>query len=489
MRQKLFDSAGHRLFFLLGTITLLLATAMTVAVLQFRAYSHVFANTHDVLNAITSLESSMTRAETSARAYFLTGDDGFRKEFADSRNAAIHDRDTMRSLIADMDQEKPRVVQLSETLTQRLEHLAKTVARRQSAAVPLPNGEHHDEGRRMGSEISRLIGVEKTNQARLLAERRARRREIESAVLGLCITCALVSLSLVLVGMRAMRNDLRLRDQAQEALRKSNAELEQRVLDRTASIQQANAELQRSQNDLRAIAAALERSNTDLESFAYAATHDLQEPLRTIALFAQLLKKQTEETPDADPGYYLQTIIAAAERMFELISGMLEYSRVSRDPSKPSEVVDLNHVVTEVEENLSAQISESGAKIFHDPLPSLTGNHLHLTQLMQNLIGNSIKYRSSERACEIRIQARRENGHWAISVRDNGLGFKAEYHKYIFGMFKRLDRARAGAGVGLATCQTIIERYGGKIWAESEEGRGATFHFIWPEVGNNSSAT
>ncbi len=488
MRQGLVENAGHRLFVLLGTITLLLATAMTIGVIRFRSYSRLFANTHEVLNAITSLEASATRVENSARAYFLTGDDTFLHEFEEGRNTLVQDRELLGSLVAGTDQEKPDFARLSSILTERVRHLSDIVGqRRNGLAVSLPAGVHHEEGVRLGRQIAQMIRVEKAHQEMLLAQRRSRRRRIENAILAFCITGALVSLALVLVGMRSMRNDLRLRDQAQEALRKSNLELERRVQERTASIQQANADLQQSQNDLRAIAAALERSNTDLESFAYAATHDLQEPLRTITLFAQMLQNQSAKAP-SDAAYYLNTIVKAADRMTELINGMLEYSRITRDQFEAAEPVDLNDVVAEVEENLSAQINESGARISHPPLPSLPGSHMHLTRLMQNLIGNSIKYRSPDRPCEIKIEAHRENDHWAVSVRDNGMGFKSEYQEYIFGMFKRLDRARAGAGVGLATCQTIIERYGGKIWAESEEGRGATFHFKWPVARAKSSA-
>ena len=247
--------------------------------------------------------------------------------------------------------------------------------------------------------------------------------------------------------------------------------------------------MQRSQNELKALAGALQRSNTDLESFAYAATHDLQEPLRTITLFAQMLQNQKAGVLDSESAYYLRTIVSATDRMAELIAGMLEYSRISCDSFEPSETVDLNEVLAMVEENLSAQIGESGARIVHTSLPALAGNHIHLTRLMQNLIGNSIKYRSPERRCEIAIEARRDTDAWEIVVRDNGVGFKSEYQEYIFGMFKRLDRARAGAGVGLATCQTIIERYGGKIWAESQEGLGATFHFIWPTARARTTAS
>ena len=241
--------------------------------------------------------------------------------------------------------------------------------------------------------------------------------------------------------------------------------------------EQVVSELQRSKARLLTIANALERSNIELENFAYATTHDLQEPLRTVALYAQLLQKHDG---DASMNLYLRTIIGAADRMEELIRGMLEYSRVSREPLETREHVDLNEALATVQENLSAHIIEIGAEIIHSPLPALIGSRLHLIRLIQNLIQNSLKYRSPERACCIAVHAEKIGDQWAISVQDNGVGFNAEYRQYIFGMFKRLDRVRAGAGLGLAMCKAIVERYGGTIWAEAEEGKGATFHFTWP---------
>ena len=471
----------HQVFVLLGLITVLLASAMVFAVIRFRAYSHVLANTHEVLTAIASLEVSATQVESSARAYLLTGDDSFRKKFIEKRAEVEKDQNLLGELQAGSTDEAQRFLELSAAVSRRMEYLTQIAALRK-ADVGMANfgGERGEEGRRLADAISTLIGSEIADQRRLLTERRAGRRQIEMAVLTLCGFGALVSISLVLVGLRAMRNDLRLRNEAQEDLRRANAELEQRVLDRTESIQRANADLRRSQAELSEIAKALERSNAELESFAYAATHDLQEPLRTITLFAQLLQSRRADASSNDEEFYMRTIVSAAGRMTELIGGVLEYSRVSREPIEPCQPVDLNEVQAVVKENLSAQIGESGAEITHSELPTLTASRLQLIRLMQNLIGNSLKYRSQERRCRIDIRAQKRGEYWTISVRDNGVGFKAEYQQYIFGMFKRLDRARAGAGVGLSTCQTIVERYGGRIWAEAEEGKGATFHFTWP---------
>jgi signal transduction histidine kinase len=481
MQNLRVEHKGHQLFVLLGMITVLLASAMVFAVIRFRDYSRVFANTHEVLTAIVSLEASATHAESSARAYLLTGNESFLKEFIEKRAETEQDEKLLGELQAGTIEETQRFLELSAAVSRRMEHLTQVAAlRKAGVSVATITSEDSEEGRRLTAAIGTLIGAAKAKQGRQLADRRARRRQIDMAVLTLCGFGALVSVSLVLVGIRAMRNDLRLRNEAQEDLRRANAELEERVLERTASIQQANAELQRSQAELSTIANALERSNVELESFAYAATHDLLEPLRTVTLFAQLLQRHRGDASSSEEDFYLQTIVSAADRMTELIQGVLEYSRVSREPIEPGQPVDLNEVQAIVKANLSAQIGESGAEITHSHLPTLIANRLQLIRLMQNLIGNSLKYRSLERGCRIDVNAEKQGEFWTISVQDNGVGFRAEYEQYIFGMFKRLDRERAGAGVGLATCQTIVERYGGRIWAEAEEGKGATFHFTWP---------
>jgi signal transduction histidine kinase len=480
------EKQGHRAFILLGLISVLLSSAMMLAVIRFRAYSHDFGNTHGGLTAIVALEASVTHAESSVRAYLVTADETFLDEFAQQKEETRADAKRLQQLLSDSDQEKSQIAALTAAVSRRTDFLTEVAALRKAGVdVLCINVEYAGEGKRLAAEISNMIKAAKADQERLLAERRVGRHQIEVAVLTLCGIGAGFSIALVVVGLRAMRKDLRLRTQAQEELSRTNAELEQRVLDRTASIQRANAELQRSQAEISAIANDLERSNVELESFAYAATHDLQEPLRTVTLYAQLLQKQggiSASSQEAER--YLKTIIGAVDRMSELIQGLLEYSRVSREPLESSAPVDLNEVIHLVEENLSAQIKESGAEITRSALPIVNGTHLQLIRLLQNLIGNSLKYRSVTRPCRIEIHAERAGQYWALSVRDNGVGFKTEYEQYIFGMFKRLDRGRAGAGVGLATCRSIVDRNGGAIWAEGRDGQGATFHFTWPVAQN-----
>lgn len=224
---------------------------------------------------------------------------------------------------------------------------------------------------------------------------------------------------------------------------------------------------------------SLGRSNADLEHFAFAASHDLQEPLRMVTAYNQLLQKKYHGKLDDEANRFIEFSITGARRMEQLLQALLSYLRVaaSDDPAEP---VDANRVLTEALNNLHAVTEESGALITSEPLPHVPVHAVHLMQLFQNLIGNAIKYRSAE-VPKIAIAARHDSGSWLFSISDNGIGVDERYAEQIFGIFKRLHGDKyGGAGIGLAICQKIVERYGGRIWVDSTTGRGSVFYFSLP---------
>ncbi len=226
----------------------------------------------------------------------------------------------------------------------------------------------------------------------------------------------------------------------------------------------------------------LRRANTDLQQFAYAASHDLQEPLRNMALFSQLLDREYRGQFQGDSAQFLEYIVKGAQRMHELLRDVLAYSRVSGPETEPELGADSSDVFQECTLNLSAAIEESGATVTADPLPTVAMSRAHLLQLMQNLLSNGVKYRS-EAPPVVSVKATRQNGEWLFAVRDNGIGIDPRYHQQIFGLFKRLHREEfPGTGIGLAICQKIVERYGGRLWLESEPGQGSTFYFTAPAL-------
>jgi len=240
----------------------------------------------------------------------------------------------------------------------------------------------------------------------------------------------------------------------------------------------AEAALEKANGALREVNERLVQTNLDLQNFAHAASHDLKEPLRTISCFAGLLERKYRGNFDHDGDVMLTNIQTAAMRMNGLIEGLLAYAQAGQPQESDLVDVDLNGVASEAVANLEQSIHESGATVKWDELPTVKGNEASLSQLFQNLIHNALKYRRPDEAASIRItDVTKGKGSVEIAVADNGMGLLPEHRTLIFAPFQRLQGATAGFGIGLATCQRIMERHGGKIWVESEGlGLGCTFY-------------
>ena len=219
------------------------------------------------------------------------------------------------------------------------------------------------------------------------------------------------------------------------------------------------------------------RANRELEEFAYVASHDLQEPLRMVNIYTQLLLK-TVQTEHADPQRYAGFIRQGVTRMEELIRDLLSYSRAIHPDGPTSGSAQLLESLAQAMQTLRGLIEETGAIITYDLLPIAWGDTAQFAHVFQNLLSNSLKYRKTEGSPAIHISANRDGDLWTVSLRDNGIGFDQRYADRIFGLFKRLHKEEyPGTGLGLAICQRIVERYGGRMWAEGRPGDGATLHF------------
>ena len=230
----------------------------------------------------------------------------------------------------------------------------------------------------------------------------------------------------------------------------------------------------------------LRRANEDLKHFSYAASHDLQEPLRMVVSYTQLLAKAYKGRLDAQAEQFIANAVDGARRMEALLRDLREYWSVNEQKVENLVPVDCNRVLEKALAYLEIPVRESGAVVTHDSLPTVTAEEFPLALLFQNLIGNAIKYRRQGEAPSIRVSAARRDGAWSFSVADNGIGIDDEYLETIFSPFKRLHgREYPGTGLGLAMCQKIVERYRGRIWAESTNGQGAAFHFTFPAQGGD----
>ncbi|MFC4638362.1 ATP-binding protein [Deinococcus hohokamensis] len=234
----------------------------------------------------------------------------------------------------------------------------------------------------------------------------------------------------------------------------------------------------RLQDTLRRANEELTRSNAELERFAYIASHDLQEPIRTVASFAGLVNHRYGAQLDSRGQTYLRTIEQGAERMKVLVDDILVFSRLNADPP-PLRPVNLNEPLREALARLDATLRDAGAQVDVAELPLVWGDAPRLAQLFQNLVGNAVKFRRAEVMPEVRVSAAWEEGSWHVQVSDNGIGIEAAYYERIFEMFQRLHGRQdyTGTGLGLAICQKILAQHGGRIWVDSQPGMGSTFHF------------
>ncbi len=254
--------------------------------------------------------------------------------------------------------------------------------------------------------------------------------------------------------------DISERKKTEEQIRQLNANLEERVLERT--------------NELM-------RSNEELQQFAYIASHDLQEPLRTVSIYAQLLEKRYRGQFQGDADQFINFIVEGAQRMERLIHDLLDFSRVEARGADFFVNMSCDEALDDAIRNLHSLIQENGAVITRQDLPSITGDPVQMTRLFQNLLVNSIKYRSGEIPC-IHVAAKEDGREWLFSVRDNGIGIEPQYAEKVFGIFKCLDPRdkRSGSGMGLAICRKIVSRHQGRICVESLPCKCETFYFSLP---------
>jgi PAS domain S-box-containing protein len=225
----------------------------------------------------------------------------------------------------------------------------------------------------------------------------------------------------------------------------------------------------------------LARSNADLQHFAHITSHDLQEPLRTIATFSELLRRRYSGQLDHEADQYIDLVIAAATRMSALIRDSLSFYRVAGEENVAPVCISSAQIVEWALENLQSSIRDSGAIIEYGELPTVNVDKSAVSQVFQNLLSNAMKYRSNGIPPHIRIDAETNESECVFSVADNGIGIPAAYHKTIFGLFKRLHpTGYEGTGIGLAVCKRLVEKHGGRIWVESEPGKGSVFRFTIP---------
>ncbi len=437
-------------FLLLTLIPVLLGIVIWTNTRQLNEASRDFAAATALVRRLETFLSRLKDVEVAQREYVLTGDESYVEELrrarADVESRLVHLSPRLAAA--------PWMALLQTLIPQKFDEIQKTVELRRSGDVAAAsNVLLTNRGVQAMDDIRRVVRqmVEEENQ---LQSEAARVRDVKLRNTGLLSgTVLLLNIGLIWGLFVTIRRESR---QAERA----NEELEARVQQRTLE---------------------LRRSNEELQQFAYAASHDLKEPMRMLASYATLLERRYQGRLSEDADQWIHFIVDGVRRMNSLITSLLDYSRAGLVPEESKQEIEPSAVMGVVLENLRASIGETGARVtFDESMPRVMFEPVRMQQLLQNLVSNALKYRS-EAAPVVHVSAREERGEVVFEVRDNGIGIAPQYQAEIFGIFKRLHGQEVeGTGIGLATCKRIVEEHGGRIWVESQPGEGSTFRFTVP---------
>ena len=425
-------------------------------------------HTHLVLEKLDSLSANLIDAETGERGYVLTGQESYLEPYDGAANRVRENSKDLRELTADNPLQQGALDRLEPVIAARFAILQRGIEiRRQGGLAGGADFTAEGSGKREMDQARMEIAAMRQEEDHLLTQRSLGVERTSSRTRVVIVTGnALAFLFLFLAGVVVQR-EMGRRKHAEDKIRSLNADLERRVDERTGELAERMKDLA--------------RSNSELQQFAYVASHDLQEPLRMVASFTQLLGRRYREKLDDDARDFINYAVDGATRMQTLITDLLSYSRVGTQ-GKPLESTRCDEVLDRVlNNNLRLAIKESGVSITRDPLPTVLADPLQLGQLFQNLIANAIKFRSND-SPSVHISVERRGGDWEIAVRDNGIGISREHADRIFVIFQRLHTKTEypGTGIGLAICKKIAERQGGRIWVEPTPGGGSTFRFTIP---------
>jgi signal transduction histidine kinase len=427
------------------------------------------AHTHLVLEKLDSVLGNLIDAETGQRSFLFTGKALFLDPYNDALSHIHENVEELRELTADNAIQQQTLDALEPMIAAKLSYLKGSIEAREKDGTEASADAGLEETSKQHMDVIRItIGYMKQEEGRLLAIRTKETSESSARTKAAIVVGNTVALLFLSLAGIVILQELSHRRVAEEEVRALNAGLEQRVAERTEELAER--------------ARDLTRSNAELQQFAYVASHDLQEPLRMVASFTQLLAKRYRDKLDDDARDFINFAVDGATRMQTLISDLLAYSRVGTQ-GKALEPTRCDAVMDRVLDSLKLAIEETGVVITRDRLPAILGDPVQIGQLFQNLLTNALKFRG-DKAPQVRISVEQDGCDWKISVSDNGIGISPEHSDRIFVIFQRLHTKTdyPGTGIGLAICKKIVERHGGRIWVEATPGGGSTFCFTIPTM-------
>jgi signal transduction histidine kinase len=431
--------------------------------LTVRSLVHSSDTLEETNRAVRQLEKfyyDLSEIEIAEREFTLTGDESSLGPVRRVRQSLQQDLQTLDDLTRDNREHQIWMSTLHLLLDEKLREIDQSIELRRAQGAPAAPEivkRRNDSTR----DIRRSVAeIRESEQKRVDARRRIQQMS-EMYTMALLAALLVLNAGLVWSLWVRIRREAAESRREEERIRELNADLERRVQQRTE---------------------ALQRSNEDLQQFAYVVSHDLKEPLRMVGSYTELLRRKYQGQLDPEADEYINFAVDGVKRMQALISDLLEYARAGEEQDKQPEPVDANEVLEGVLLNLQARIDEAGGNVTSDKLPSVVAHRVWLAQVLQNLVGNALKYRG-ERPPRVHLSAVVKPGETVFSVRDNGIGIDPKYKDQVFGIFKRLHgREFEGTGIGLAMCKKLVERAGGRIWVESNPGEGSTFFFTIPDA-------
>jgi signal transduction histidine kinase len=435
--------------------------------LTVRSLFHSSDTLEETNHAVRQLEKfyyDLSEIEIAEREFTLTGDESALRPVQRVRQSLQRDLQTLDDLTRDNAEHKVWMSTLHLLLDEKLREIDQSIElRRQQGAPAAPEiVKRRNESTR---DIRRSVAeIRESEQKRVDARRRAQQMS-EKYTLALLAALLVLNAGLVWSLWVRIRGEAAEARREEERIRELNADLERRVQQRTE---------------------ALQRSNEDLQQFAYVVSHDLKEPLRMVGSYTELLRRRYQGQLEPEADEYISFAVEGVKRMQALIGDLLDYARAGEEQEKQPEPVDVNEVLDGVLLNLQARIEEAGGAVTRDQLPSVVVHRVWLAQVLQNLVGNALKYRG-ERPPRVHVSAVAASGETVFTVRDNGIGIDSKYKDQVFGLFKRLHgREFEGTGIGLAMCKKLVERAGGRIWVESDPGQGSAFFFTVPQASSTA---
>ncbi len=478
-------------FLLLMIVVVACALGTYLNLQRLQAHRERVSRTYEMRSRLHTVNSLLLDSESAVRGYVITHKSVFLDPFKNSRKQALEWLSEAKALTSDHLAQQQRVMLLEQQITERFKYMQGTVELRDSEGfLAARDRTALGIGRAMTTEILAILAEIEAEELQLLAERTTAMEQSYAATVAMTLTSAVLGLALSMLGYVMVVREMHIRDAHRDSLADANSQLEARIQERTASIQEVNKTLQheveerKKAEELERMALLeLQRSNRELEQFASVASHDLQEPLRKIQAFGDRLASQFRETLGEKGVDYLDRILASANRMRRLIDDLLSYARIS-SKAQPFAPLDLNVLAREVVSDLEGRISREEGTVELGEMPSLEADPLQMRQLLQNLIGNGLKFRQPGIPPVVTVTSRalEDGAKYEIVVRDQGIGFEQVYADRIFELFQRLHGRNEyeGTGMGLAICRKIVERHGGTIVATSTPNAGTAFTVVLP---------